>query len=325
MEAILGDRAFEARMQATPRKNRTRSHPVRPNKLLINQDLETIRRLCSFFKKLLMLTVCLLDLMKVFINHKLHEKVFPEEAPRYAMFKQALRRMSPNQTDFRFPVPEELERLSVHQLLDCIDLRHLQTYVVFNKTVIKKNRYKEVCFNRPGDFPRCERVILSYDEHARVFNSKFKRKDELTKFLYKYIKKQLFRQYRDTARKNHTGKRAPSHKSLVSSFDKKFLSDSASRKLYYSENINKKTLSQLRQKNPTIAGEIMNFIKKWLMSDLVNKFYSEERHKIFGAGLSLVEFSQVFRHHAKKHSLVFKDCVPALGALDHVFQFSAGL
>ena len=325
MENILGDRAFEARLQATPRKHRTHSHPVRPHKIEIERDLEIIRRLCCFFKKLLVLTVCLLDLMKVFLNHKLHEETFPDAGPRHVMFKQALRRMSPNQCDFRFPVPDELRNMSVHELLSCIDLSHLQTYIIFNKTVIKKNRYRKVSFNRPGATPQRESLILSYDEHARVFNSKFKRKDELTKFLYKYIKKQLFREYRDVAREAHTGRRAPSHKSLVANFDKTYLSDATSRKLYYSENINKKTLGQLKKQNPVIAAHIIDFIQTRLMSDLVNKFYSEERHKIFSAGLGLVQFSQVFRHHAKKHSLVFKDCVPALVALEQVFSFSAAL
>ena len=325
MENILGDRAFEAGLPVTRRKHRTHSHPVRPHKIQIERDLEIIRRLCCFFKKLLVLTVCLLDLMKVFLNHKLHEETFPDAGPRHVMFKQALRRMSPNQSDFRFPVPVELRNMSVHELLDCIDLSHLQTYIIFNKTVIKKNRYREVSFNRPGAMPRRESLILSYDEHARVFNSKFKRKDELTKFLYKYIKKQLFREYREVARETHTGRRAPSHKSLVANFDKTYLPDATSRKLYYSENINKKTLGQLKTQNPLIAAQIIDFIQTRLMSDLVNKFYSEERHKIFSAGLGLVQFSHVFRHHAKKHSLVFKDCVPALAALEQVFCFSAAL
>jgi sulfur carrier protein ThiS len=278
-------------------------------------NMDQRRSLCTYFKKLIVIMICLMDLMKVFLNFKTGDSIY-KETKRLEFYKKIVRNALPNAG--KIPLNQSLMKLSISELLAEVDLRDLQIYISINKTVVKKHKYHDISFRR-RDNQEIENIIISYDEHFRLFCPKYKRKDELTKFLFKYIKKQMFNEYREKAVKN--GKKIP-YKMIVSNYDSEFLPDTTSRKIFYSENINKKNLLIFIKSNPEMKGIISEYVTRKLINDLVSKLYNEDESPIFGNTLSLKEFAKVFVHASKKHILLFKDCVIALETLNEVFKFS---
>lgn len=280
------------------------------------QNFNKRRLLCRLFKRLLVIAVSLLDLMKMFLNFKTGEQIYAE-SPRWTGYKKAVRNLAPGNRPKQLKIDPELMTRTMSQLLSQIDLRDLQIYISINKSVVKKNKYQDISFRR-RDNNRLENIIISYDEHHQLFCPKFKRKDELTKFLFKYIKKQIFAEYK-TKTLEREGKVA--YKEIVSNYNADFLPDKATRKIFYSENINKKNLLMLKAKNPTVTESICKFVRGSLIHDLISKIYREDEPPIFGNLVSLPQFAKMFLHSSKKHVLLFKDCVIALETLDEVFQF----
>ena len=278
------------------------------------KNLEQRKELCRYLKMLIVVMVCLLDLMKVFLNFKTGDPVY-KETKRLKFYKKIVRNGLGNSE--KIPLNSSLMGLSISQLLSEIDLRDLQIYISINKTVVKKHKYHDISFRR-RDNHEIENIIISYDEHFRLFCPKYKRKDELTKFLFKYIKKQMFNEYRVQAVRG--GEKIP-YKMIVSNYDTEFLPDTTSRKIYYSENINKKNLVIFMNANPGMAKMICEYVTQKMVKDLVTKLYNEEESPVFGNTLSLKEFANVFVHASKKHILLFKDCVIALETLNEVFKF----
>ena len=280
------------------------------------QNFSQRRLLCRLFKRLLVIAVSLLDLMKMFLNFKTGELIYAE-SPRWTGYKKAVRNLAPGNRAKQLTIAPGLMTQTVSELLAQIDLRDLQIYISINKSVVKKNKYQDISFRRRDD--NClENIIISYDEHHQLFCPKFKRKDELTKFLFKYIKKQIFADYKRSTLERE-GKVA--YKEIVSNYNVDYLPDKTTRKIFYSENINKKNLLMLKAQNPTITKSICEYVRGSLINDLVTKIYREEQPTIFGNLVSLPQFAKMFLHSSKKHVLLFKDCVIALETLDEVFQF----
>lgn len=282
-----------------------------------NISFEKKRSMCRFFKNFLILVISLLDKMKVFINFKTNEQVYPENS-RWTRYKKLLRSLKPGQGKSpSLVIDDSLWCMGVTQLIQEIDLRDIQIYIALNKTVIKKNGYKDVAFRR-RDNNKVEKLVVSYDEHFELFCPKSKRKDELTKFLFKYIKKQIFTSYKeDCLMKNNK----MVHKNIVLGFDTKYLKKGQAKKIFYSENINKKNLNLLREKNSKINSLMNDYVQNSLISDIIHKFYKEESPSIFCNSVDFEKFSELFLHNCKKHMLLFKDCVIALDSLNEVFEF----
>ena len=274
------------------------------------------QQLCRFFKNLLMITVSLLDLMKMFLNFKTGESIYPESS-RWDSYKKIVRNIIPGEHKKRLKIDYNLKNQTISQLLSQIDLRDLQIYISINKSVVKKNKYQDISFRR-RDNNELENIIISYDEHHQLFCPKFKRKDELTKFLFKYIKKQIFSEYKKQTLEKE-GKVA--YKMIVSNYDTEFLPDKTTRKIFYSENINKKNLLLLKKKNKKVTQSIIKYVKTSLINHLITKIYQEDEPAIFGNRVTFSEFAKMFLHSSKKHVLLFKDCVIALDTLNEVFMF----
>jgi sulfur carrier protein ThiS len=274
------------------------------------------QQLCSFFKNLLMIIVSLLDLMKMFLNFKTGESIYPESS-RWDGYKKIVRNIIPGENKKQLKIDPSLKNQTISQLLSQIDLRDLQIYISINKSVVKKNKYQDISFRR-RDNNELENIIISYDEHHQLFCPKFKRKDELTKFLFKYIKKQIFSDYKKQTLEKE-GK-IP-YKMIVSNYDSEFLPDKTTRKIFYSENINKKNLLLLKKKNKKATESIIKYVKESLINDLITKIYKEDEAPIFGNRVTFCEFAKMFLHSSKKHVLLFKDCVIALDTLNEVFLF----
>jgi sulfur carrier protein ThiS len=280
------------------------------------KNFDKKQQLCSFFKKLLMIIVSLLDLMKMFLNFKTGESIYPENH-RWEGYKKIVRNIIPGVNKKQLKIDAGLKNQTVSQLLSQIDLRDLQIYISINKSVVKKNKYQDISFRR-RDNNQLENIIISYDEHHQLFCPKFKRKDELTKFLFKYIKKQIFLNYKKTTLEKE-GK-VP-YKMIVSNYDSEYLPDKTTRKIFYSENINKKNLILLKKKNSKVTESIIHYVQKSLINNLITKIYQEDEPAIFGNRVTFPEFTKMFLHSSKKHVLLFKDCVIALETLNEVFHF----
>lgn len=265
--------------------------------------------------RVLLVVLGLIDLMKLFVNRQLDRDVFGSP-PRFAEYKVALGKMAKKSKIRDFKISETIRQMSVKQLLSQISVEDLWTHFLLNKLTVKCKSRVAACF-RPSGASTVARVELSAKAHRKLFCHRKKRQYVSTKFLFKFVKKHLLRDY---GRRSAANRQLP-HRLLRRQFDDQFLLCEEVRGLFYSDNINKSTLAALAEKAEKLTGSMRDYVQSRFMPELVDKFYNDFAGGFCKNDYHWTKFGEYFLGCRATRPFVFEDCELGFVVLDGIFKF----
>lgn len=257
----------------------------------------------KFYKKLLIVLESLLDLMKIHINEKCQSTIFPEKE-YYEKYKLVISNAFPEKRIRGLLVDSSVVTKSLGDLLDGIDLEEVVTLLAFNNALVKKKGEHEVFFRNPKG--ALLSLGIGLDDQSRFYSHKYKRPFLCRKYLFKFIKNQIFTKF-----KKHSMHANPrfSPKDIKARFKSLFIKSKTCEKLFETEKINKKNFKLLGKLKDPVVSEIAKFLASDLVRDLVGKWAEEPAPAMFNKFLTFTTFGHFFLHHTKKRPLLFKECL----------------
>ena len=184
--------------------------------------------------------------------------------------------------------------------------------------IIKCKETSVVFFRTPKSI-KIHRLEISYKEQKQYFCHRKKRQYISTKFLFKFIKKQILTEYKNESPVN---KKIP-HKLIVMQFNDQYLLNEKYQKLYYSENINKTTLLTLAEKDNKILPIIQKYVANKFLFDLVDKFYNDFSVNFFKNDYNIYKFCDYFIIKSHNKPFLFEDCELSFRVLNEIFKFES--
>ena len=221
----------------------------------------------------------------------------------------ALKTNTKDLTGVRFKLKEGIMNKTLEELIDSIDILDIQTFLILNHTFInKKDIYKEVKILHKK---KLYKFMLSTKLQTEFFCCKTKRKDELVKFSYKFIRKQI---YKDFCRQNQdlVGMKKNEIKAV---FNKKYFgNDLTAINFYKSFDLSREGLRVVKQFNP-IKKLIIKFVKTNFISTLIEDYILYKPDDILKDEVSLELFVSELLSRQHKHSMTIQLVLSSL------FQF----
>ena len=152
-------------------------------------------------RKLLILFIMLMDLCKSFLNLKTGEDLFKsnisEEVHKanHQKVKNVLQNNNYyNNKILKYSIDTSLYHLSLEALMMHVDVCFFQNYLLLTHVYLTKKFSKKLVNIRLKDKVYSFKFTLK--EQEQIFCSKSKRRDELIKFSYKFIRKQIFKNFK---------------------------------------------------------------------------------------------------------------------------------
>lgn len=262
------------------------------------------QRLAVIFRKILVLLISLIELNKEFINFKTHTQFFkifsisPETRQEY---RSALAKRSSNQPMPKLKICPSLMSLKLEQLVKMIDIDDLQFYQWMNRVYLDKKRNSRwLTYN--DMFGKQARFDLTFEEKQAVICSRTKRKDEILKFSFKFLRKRLLLKYR---RDNKM--MGQNQLKLKSVFNKQVLKeDQAIIKHFYSYDVSKKNLQALK-KDQNISGYLIRHFYEHFICDSIENILSFKQEEILKREMPPEKFLETMFSSQQKKSLVLQD------------------
>ena len=153
-------------------------------------------------KKVLIYFVMLMDVVKTYINNKTEKIIFSSNISTvtHNENKKIINKFI-KQDQFKevqkqkFKIDRDLLKLSLTQLLGLLDIRNFPIFIVLSNLFIMKSVPSKMATitldNKNYSFS------VTFEEQQHIMCSKIKRKDELIKFSYRFIRKQIFKRFKE--------------------------------------------------------------------------------------------------------------------------------
>jgi hypothetical protein len=188
-----------------------------------------------FLKKFMIYTLTLTKVVEEFLLYKTQQR--PENVYTQ-FFKKALNASKLDKdmdTADKLPIDKRLINKSLQELTDLVDIECLQIYIFLSNIFIsKKEKAKKISFiykNHQYEF------LFKMQEQEKLLCCKVKRKDELIKFTFKFIRRQIMKDF------TNKHKKKLSYSQLKLKFYSAFLnSDKKAIKYFESFDVSKKGL-----------------------------------------------------------------------------------
>ena len=264
----------------------------------------------------LVLFLSMLDLMKIFINHKLDTKLYKEQ-PYYIQYERYLSKRKSSIKLRELEICDSVHKLSINELLQKIKIEDLFNYMLFNKTVIKFKQRIPIHFSK-GHKNQIHNIDLTLNEQKIFFCHRKKRQCTFTKFMFKFIKKNIFRAYKNESMVN----REQPHKLILMQFNDQYLLDGENKKMFYTDNINKSALLRFKHMKAKINGKLKEYIEGKCVFDLVDKFYKIFSNMPLKKKQNIQEFIKYFVFQSHNKSFLFEECEISVEILYEIFCYS---
>jgi hypothetical protein len=269
----------------------------------------------KLYKKMLIVLVSLIDLMKIFINDKSQRAIF-EEKNYYEKYKLVISNAFPKKHLRKINIDSSILTMSLEDLLKQINLLDLCTLFSFNNPLIKKKQKKQIFFRDVNN--EMKSVCITLEDQTRFFCHKFKRPFLCRKFLFKFIRNQIFKNFKAEMLDDNS---LVSVQEIKHQFQEQYFQSNECLTLYESENINKKNLKMLGKMNDPIISKIKHYISSNLIGDLIDKWEKDPEPPMFNKFLTFTTFGHFMMHFIKKRPLLFSECVKELVLFNEWFGF----
>lgn len=271
-------------------------------------------------RKMMVLFIMLMDLTKCFLNLKSGEEIFKTQisASTHALNRSKVEAILLNQDHFSSPgslkyaVDPALLLKPLSQLVALVDVCFFQKYLLLTHVYLtKKFSSKQVRLRLKGSEFEFQ---FSLKEQEQIFCSKSKRRDELIKFSYKFIRKQIFRDYKKSLQvgvSNEAAKR---------SFYQEILENNREAVDYFnSVDVSKKHLKKFRN-CPRIVSLIHDFKDESYIEQQIETNIFKKAETIFRDDLTFGDFLKCLFCGQHKHSVILQDIINSHNIFHLFFQ-----
>lgn len=274
-------------------------------------------------RKLLILFIMLMDLCKSFLNLKTGEDLFKsnisEEVHKanHQKVKNVLQNNNYyNNKILKYSIDTSLYHLSLEALMMHVDVCFFQNYLLLTHVYLTKKFSKKLVNIRLKDKVYSFKFTLK--EQEQIFCSKSKRRDELIKFSYKFIRKQIFKNFK----KNLFDRRSDlsSNEDAKNEFYKEVLNGNKEAIDYFnSVDVSKKHLKKF-QKCQKIVDMIHTYKDEKYIEEQIETNIFKKAETIFRDDLTFEIFLKCLFCGQHKHSVILQDIINSHNIFDLFFQ-----
>ena len=265
-----------------------------------------------FLKKILIYIHLLMKFINKFFEYTLN-KGTPESINRFVQLMNLSETKSPDFKEWCIKVPAELLTKDIETLIDMIDIEDIQTFLLLNHIFINnKNIRTKIDIIHKG---KLYKFFMSSRMQNLVMCCKTKRKDELVKFSFKYIRKQVYKEFQEKNEKMFPG---ANKYTLKKEFNKRYVGENYKAIDYFeSFDLSKEGLCTLKQlKN--LNNLMMEFQKTRFIQILINEYIIEKQDLSLRNDLYLKEFLWEVLSRQHKNSMT---TMSVLNSLDQFISF----
>lgn len=217
------------------------------------------------------------------------------------------------QKSLKFKIDKELLTLDLHRLIEKLSLSQVSLYVLLTNLYMTGKESSRVVSLLEGTQIR---VDIKANEQALFYKSK--RKDELVKFSFKFIRKHILGRFRRSLEAQGTRLKSRENKRK---FDSVYFGPNLKAKNYfYSMEVNKKNLPHLKQ-SPEVVGLIKEYVKDGFLADQINSNIFNKNNNIFREDLTLVDFIRKIFVVQNKNNFTLQNILNSLYVFRHFFVF----
>ena len=282
-----------------------------------------MRRRLNVIKKLLVYFVMVMDLFKCYLYVKTDQSFGDSHVAadvhsrnrrkldafvKLDQFKETPRP--------RFEVDSSLWALPLGQLLDRVDLSLYPAFITLSNLFIMKSLSSKVAtLNLAG---REFKFTVTFEEQQWIMCSKIKRKDELIKFSYRFIRKQIFKAFKQRICVEGENLRL---EEIRRRFNEVYLKgDPRIVEYYKSVDISKKRLNNLAECRQ-LRGEIDRYKQDKYFPKQIEKMVFYKDDQIFQDQLTFDVFLKTVFCSQFKNSMILQDIIQSYFIFESFFQF----
>jgi len=215
----------------------------------------------------------------------------------------------------KVPVDLELGTLSIEELISKFNVEDFCTYLILGHTYIyKKNKKVKIKIIH-------KKKLFEFDltcrEQRDILCCKTKRKDELIKLSFKFIRRQVFKNFKQ----NHKRRFEDTHKSKLKKmfYDKYLNSDNQAIKYFESFDLSRKGLETLKEFGE-LKKMMVNFQEEKYISALTQDYIFEKSDDVLKEDFSFQQFIKEVLSRQHKHSVVLQGIINSLEQFIEFFQ-----
>lgn len=201
------------------------------------------------------------------------------------------------------PISTNLLSRNIRELVEMVEIEELQFYHWMNRNYIdKKTVEKEYTYK--DQFGRTSELQLSFRDKCQVICSKIKRKDEILKFTFKFLRKKILFKY-----EKDNKKQTRNQLDLKNIFNEEMLNnDKDLIDRFYSYDVSKKDLMILKENKKVYKMLIDHFLKRYIIDAIENiLFFNQE--KMFKEEINVTSLIKIFYCNQQKKALVLQDVI----------------
>ena len=265
-----------------------------------------------FLKKMLILLISLLEINKLYfdlVTDKYPKFVYVLESKIINLYIEKLDNFRATKIE-KLPLCKSLLKLTFPQLLSKIQIKDLYFYLNLNRIYVDKKIgpfYFKLFKKQPNLFN------INIINKAEIICSKNKRKDEIMKFAFKFLRKKILLKF-GIDQENEFNTQI----NLKNEFNKKILlNNKILIEKFYTYNVSKKDIKELK-KFPNIFNILKEYFEESLMQDLI-KMISEFDHSDYTIS-NKTEFLKTFFCNQQKRSLILQDVIIIYNIFSEVFH-----
>ena len=304
-------------------KNKDTSGYDYKNELLIyflesnsnNKRIQSInyKHAILFLKKIIIYILTLMKMVRDFIYIKSEKGELAHDQHQMANLIRLSNHSSQDSFRNKIIIDETLCSLSIDALLSRFDITDFYTYLILGHTYIKKKERQVRVKLKHND--TLYSFIMTSREQRDLLCFKIKRKDELIKFSFKYIRRQIFKEFREKHKRRFEEPDRNKLKQIF--FNQYFKGDKEAITYFESFDLSRKGLEILRGYSD-LKEMMCSFQEGKYIKSLVHEYIFDKSDDILKEHLGFQGFVKEVLSRQHKHSVVVQG---VLNSLDQFIQF----
>lgn len=260
-----------------------------------------------FIKKILVYLIALFDIMNQYLDFKILGSEEKYQNPLIEHILENFNKSTPIVFKHIWPVDSKLIDLPLETLIKKISIKDIQKFITITHTFIQR-KYKTLKMTIEHRGKRSS-FTLTTREQKLLLCCKIKRKDELIKFSFKFIRRMLFKKYR----KEIILKEPYLQKMEIKDrFNERYLqSRPECIKYFESFDLSRKGL-QLLSDFDELKFNMRKFAKESYIEDLINEYILQKYDEILRKNLPFSTFFSEILSRQLRHSLVSQGVINSL-------------
>ena len=268
-----------------------------------------------FLKKILIYMLVLMKLVNNFLDMKTKSV---EINPTNYSLTSLIIRANENLTEVMFsqlPVDKKYMSLSIENLISLFDIRDFASYLTLSHTYIpkKKKQIKMTIIHKNKKF----KFDYSIKEQVNLLCCKTKRKDELIKFSFKFIRRQVLKQFQE---ENKYKLDKSDRNKMKNIFYSKYLNENKEAIQYFeSFDLSRKGLKVLSN-YVQLKKMMIQFCNNFYIESMLNEYIYRKSDQIFHEDLNFMGFLTEVLSRQHKHSVIVQGVINSLEQFIEFFK-----